>query len=238
MLRNPWCETGACLIFIQKKKMQNRYPFQSAGKISVLKRLIKLTLKYSLIIRIQLKGFIMAVLQTLRCLSPYPLTSPIPAPWLEYFPQGSQSAFTSHICHGLTFPTSPLRIFLPLMICSSFKICKHISLYAYTKIKIQELHVKENMEYSFQVWITSFDMMTSIHFVANSWFHFSLRLKKIAFCICVIFFSFIYWWTSWPVHSLASWQCCSSKQKPKHLMVGSRELWVYAKDGSYPSSYS
>lgn len=150
MLRNPWCETGACLIFIQKKKMQNRYPFQSAGKISVLKRLIKLTLKYSLIIRIQLKGFIMAVLQTLRCLSPYPLTSPIPAPWLEYFPQGSQSAFTSHICHGLTFPTSPLRIFLPLMICSSFKICKHISLYAYTKIKIQELHVKENMEYSFK----------------------------------------------------------------------------------------
>lgn len=127
------------------------------------------------------------------------------------------------------------------MICSSFKICKHISLYTYTEIKIQDLHMKENMEYSFQVWIASFDIITtSIHFPAKSWFHFSLRLKKIMFCICITFLSFICWWTSRPVHCLASWQHCGSKQKCKHLMVGSRELWLYAKEWykeSYPSSY-
>lgn len=109
LLRSPWCETGACLISIQKK-MQNRCPFQSTGKMSVLKRLIKLTLKYSLIIKIQLKDFIVAFLQTLCWLSSHPLTSPIPAPWLEYFLR-VPSLLSRHIYVMDSVPYSSLEDF-------------------------------------------------------------------------------------------------------------------------------
>lgn len=108
LLRSPWCETGACLISIQKKKC--RCPFQSAGKMSVLKRLIKLNLKYSLIIRIQLKGFFVASLQTLCWLSSHPLTSPIPAPRLEYFPR-VPSLLSRHIYVMASVPYSSLEDF-------------------------------------------------------------------------------------------------------------------------------
>lgn len=109
-------------------------------------------------------------------------------PLLEYFPQCPQSASMSHICHHLTFPTLLLRTFSVSHDMLSFQDLQALLyIYIYQKSK-SRIYTLKKIWNTLWIGLTSFDIITFIHFLANSWFHLSLWLKKITFCICIVFF--------------------------------------------------